>query len=101
MNPFDASSRVNYFVVPEFIGQGLPCALCLLTGHWIMFLLTLPLACYHANLETQASTRLLFSRFLSEITWHVKILHQIISSNIKAHIDTIKVELSALKLHAW
>ncbi|XP_020959414.1 protein cornichon homolog 1 [Arachis ipaensis] len=50
MNPFDASSRVNYFVVPEFIGQGLLCALCLLTGHWIMFLLTLPLACYHANL---------------------------------------------------
>ncbi|XLS61005.1 hypothetical protein HN51_015233 [Arachis hypogaea] len=32
MNPFDASSRVNYFVIPEFIGQGLPCALCLLTA---------------------------------------------------------------------
>ncbi|XLR25764.1 hypothetical protein S83_053664 [Arachis hypogaea] len=31
MNPFDASSRVNYFVVPEFIGQGLLCVLCLLT----------------------------------------------------------------------
>ncbi|KAK7244679.1 hypothetical protein RIF29_39504 [Crotalaria pallida] len=50
INPYDASSRINYFVVPEFIGQGLLCALWLLTGHWIMFLITLPLACYHIHL---------------------------------------------------
>ncbi|KAH1069957.1 hypothetical protein GLYMA_03G141500v4 [Glycine max] len=23
INPYDASSRINYFIVPEFIGQGL------------------------------------------------------------------------------
>lgn len=50
INPYDASSKINYFVVPEFIGQGLLCALFLFTGHWVMFLLMLPLACYHGML---------------------------------------------------
>ncbi|KOM34134.1 hypothetical protein LR48_Vigan02g028400 [Vigna angularis] len=50
VNPFDASSRINYFVLPEFIGQGALCALCLFTGHWFMFLLTVPVTCYHARL---------------------------------------------------
>ncbi|CAJ2671386.1 protein cornichon homolog 1-like [Trifolium pratense] len=50
VNPYDASSKINYFVVPEFIGQGLLCALFLFTGHWFMFLLMLPLACYHVRL---------------------------------------------------
>ncbi|KAG4393681.1 hypothetical protein GLYMA_03G141500v4 [Glycine max] len=50
INPYDASSRINYFIVPEFIGQGLLCAFCLLTGHWIMFFMTLPVTCYHVML---------------------------------------------------
>ncbi|KAL9319240.1 hypothetical protein ACSQ67_015757 [Phaseolus vulgaris] len=50
INPFDASSRINYFVLPEFIGQGALCALCLFTGHWFMFLLTVPVTCYHVRL---------------------------------------------------
>jgi hypothetical protein len=50
VNPYDASSKINYFVVPEFIGQGLLCALFLFTGHWFMFLLMLPLTCYHVRL---------------------------------------------------
>ncbi|KAL2347391.1 hypothetical protein Fmac_001391 [Flemingia macrophylla] len=50
INPFDASSRINYFVLPEFIVQGALCALCLFTGHWFMFLLTVPFICYHLML---------------------------------------------------
>ncbi|CAJ1910132.1 unnamed protein product [Sphenostylis stenocarpa] len=50
INPYDASSRINYIIVPEFIGQGLLCAFCLLTGHWIMFLMTIPVTCYHVML---------------------------------------------------
>ncbi|KAG4396240.1 hypothetical protein GLYMA_19G144000v4 [Glycine max] len=50
INPYDAASRINYFIVPEFIGQGLLCAFCLLTGHWIMFLITVPVTCYHVML---------------------------------------------------
>ncbi|MED6221385.1 hypothetical protein PIB30_054089 [Stylosanthes scabra] len=47
INPFDASSRINYFVLPEYIVQGALCVLCLFTGHWLMFFLTLPVTCYH------------------------------------------------------
>ncbi|KAG4982589.1 hypothetical protein JHK82_027440 [Glycine max] len=50
INPFDAASRINYFVLPEFVGQGALCALCLFTGHWFMFLLTVPVTCYHLRL---------------------------------------------------
>ncbi|KAL2326965.1 hypothetical protein Fmac_020392 [Flemingia macrophylla] len=50
INPFDASSRINYLVLPEFIAQGALCALCLFTGHWFMFLLTVPVTCYHLML---------------------------------------------------
>uniref|UniRef100_I1L9V4 Uncharacterized protein n=1 Tax=Glycine max TaxID=3847 RepID=I1L9V4_SOYBN len=52
INPFDAASRINYFVLPEFVGQGALCALCLFTGHWFMFLLTVPVTCYHLRLLT-------------------------------------------------
>ncbi|KAI8558957.1 hypothetical protein RHMOL_Rhmol04G0136700 [Rhododendron molle] len=50
MNPFESSSRINAVVVPEFILHGVLCVLLLLTGHWIMFLFTLPIACYNASL---------------------------------------------------
>lgn len=50
MNPFESSSRINAVVVPEFILHGVLCGLLLLTGHWIMFLFTLPIACYNASL---------------------------------------------------
>ncbi|CAI8602186.1 unnamed protein product [Vicia faba] len=55
INPFDASSRINYFILPEFIGQGVLCAICLFTAHWLMFLLNLPLTCYHAMLLCNSS----------------------------------------------
>ncbi|KAL1368205.1 protein cornichon homolog 1 isoform X1 [Arachis hypogaea] len=47
INPFDAASRINYFILPEYIGQGALCVLCLFTGHWFMFLLSLPVTCHH------------------------------------------------------
>ncbi|KAJ4706473.1 Cornichon family protein [Melia azedarach] len=50
LNPFEASYRINFWVVPEFLLQGLFCILLLVTGHWIIFLLAAPLACYHVNL---------------------------------------------------
>ncbi|XP_058209883.1 protein cornichon homolog 1 isoform X1 [Rhododendron vialii] len=50
MNPFESSSRINAVVVPEFILHGVLCVLSLLTGHWIMFLFTLPITCYNGSL---------------------------------------------------
>lgn len=50
LNPFEASTRINYVVLPEFLLQGFLCALFLLTWHWFMFLLTVPLTAYHIML---------------------------------------------------
>ncbi|KAL5744108.1 hypothetical protein ACOSQ2_027224 [Xanthoceras sorbifolium] len=53
LNPFEASSRINIWVVPEIFLQGLLCFLLLVTGHWFTFLAAVPLACYHAFLYTK------------------------------------------------
>ncbi|KAM6568495.1 hypothetical protein CsatB_016480 [Cannabis sativa] len=50
LNPFESSSRINFLIVPEFIVHGVLCAIFLLTWHWLLFLITLPLACYSAML---------------------------------------------------
>ncbi|KAA8518226.1 hypothetical protein F0562_015700 [Nyssa sinensis] len=50
MNPYESSSRINAVVGPEFILHGVFCALFLVSGHWFMFLLTLPVTCYNTML---------------------------------------------------
>ncbi|GAA0157360.1 membrane traffic protein [Lithospermum erythrorhizon] len=44
MNPYESSSRINVMIIPEYVLHGVFCTLFLLTGHWIFFLLTLPVA---------------------------------------------------------
>ncbi|KAJ4829577.1 hypothetical protein Tsubulata_031630 [Turnera subulata] len=50
LNPFEAAARINKWVLPEFVLQGALCTLFLLTGHWIMFLLAVPVTSYHIML---------------------------------------------------
>ncbi|KAG6603241.1 protein cornichon homolog 1-like isoform X1 [Cucurbita moschata] len=50
LNIYDSSSRINKLVIPEFVVQGVFCSLFLFTGHWFMFLITVPVSCYHINL---------------------------------------------------
>lgn len=50
LNIYDSSSRINTLVIPEFLVQGVFCSLFLFTGHWFMFLITVPVSCYHINL---------------------------------------------------
>jgi len=50
INPFDSSSRINSFIVPEFAIHGALGCVFLLTGHWLLFLLNVPLIYYHTNL---------------------------------------------------
>lgn len=50
LNPYESSSRINFLIVPEIVVHGLLCALFLLTWHWFLFLITLPLTCYAAML---------------------------------------------------
>lgn len=53
MNPYESSTNINSMILPEFGLQAAFCALFLLTGHWLMFLVTLPVAIYHARLFTR------------------------------------------------
>lgn len=50
INPYDSSSRINKVVLPEFITQGVLSLLFLLTGHWIMALLSIPYLYYNVTL---------------------------------------------------
>ncbi|CAN6202676.1 unnamed protein product [Urochloa humidicola] len=50
INPFDSSSRINKVVMPEFVLQALLSVLFLLSGHWAMFLLSLPMVYYNYTL---------------------------------------------------
>ncbi|XP_044469009.1 protein cornichon homolog 1-like isoform X2 [Mangifera indica] len=50
MNPFEASAHINFWVMKEFLLHGVFCILLLVTGHWLIFLVAVPLASYHALL---------------------------------------------------
>ncbi|KAF9679694.1 hypothetical protein SADUNF_Sadunf06G0041100 [Salix dunnii] len=50
MDPFVATANINRWILPEFVLQAVLSLLLLLTGHWILFLLAVPLTCYHAML---------------------------------------------------
>ncbi|XP_071690807.1 protein cornichon homolog 4-like [Rutidosis leptorrhynchoides] len=53
INPYDSAYRINNMVLPEFITQGVLCALYLVTGHWMMFLLAVPYLYYNMRLYTR------------------------------------------------
>ncbi|CAN8237996.1 unnamed protein product [Cochlearia groenlandica] len=50
INPYDASTRINRMVIPEFGLQALLCLYYVLTGHWFMTLLSLPHLFYNIKL---------------------------------------------------
>lgn len=50
INIYDTASRINRIIVPEFAVQGVLCAFFLVTWHWLMFLITVPLTCYNVML---------------------------------------------------
>ncbi|XP_051142531.1 protein cornichon homolog 1-like isoform X2 [Andrographis paniculata] len=47
LNPYELSSRVNSVILAEYLLQGAFSILLLVTGHWIMFLISLPPAYYN------------------------------------------------------
>ncbi|KAI6696717.1 hypothetical protein NL676_016836 [Syzygium grande] len=50
INMYEAASRINGLILPDFILQGVLSALLLMTGHWFMFLVSVPVTCYHVML---------------------------------------------------
>ncbi|CAM6102359.1 unnamed protein product [Calypogeia fissa] len=55
VNPFEAASRINMLVIPEFGLQGCLSVFLLLTGHWLMFFINTPIIYYHVNLYLKKS----------------------------------------------
>nr|XP_043621787.1 protein cornichon homolog 1 [Erigeron canadensis] len=53
LNPFESSARINTVIIPEMVVNGVLCALFLVTGHWFMFLLTLPITVYNYMLYSK------------------------------------------------
>ncbi|GFP97254.1 protein cornichon homolog 1 [Phtheirospermum japonicum] len=47
LNPYELSTRVNAVIVLEYLLHGAFCIMFLVTGHWIIFLLSLPPAYYN------------------------------------------------------
>ncbi|KAJ7522069.1 hypothetical protein O6H91_19G082000 [Diphasiastrum complanatum] len=50
INPYDTSSRINNWIIPEYAIHGGLSVIYLFSGYWLMFLLNLPLLGYHTKL---------------------------------------------------
>ncbi|XP_071720232.1 protein cornichon homolog 1-like [Rutidosis leptorrhynchoides] len=53
LNPYESSARINKVIIPEMVVHGVWCALFLITGHWFMFLITLPITIYNSMLYSK------------------------------------------------
>jgi len=49
INPIDLCSRINQFVMPEYVAHGVLTLLLLLSGYWLEFLFNLPMFAWHIN----------------------------------------------------
>ncbi|KAB5519471.1 hypothetical protein DKX38_023790 [Salix brachista] len=56
MDPFVATANINRWILIEFALQAALSILLLFTGHWILFLVAVPLTFYHAMLSMLQST---------------------------------------------
>ncbi|XP_030457391.2 protein cornichon homolog 4-like [Syzygium oleosum] len=61
INQYDAATRINKVVLPEFVSQGVLCFFYLVTGRWFMFLLSLPYLFYNIRLWKR-------NRYLIDVT---------------------------------
>ncbi|XP_071707556.1 protein cornichon homolog 4-like isoform X3 [Rutidosis leptorrhynchoides] len=72
INPYDSASRINFVILPEFITQGVLCLIYLLTGHWMMFLLSLPYLYYNVRLYTRNQHLVDVTEIFNQLNWEKK-----------------------------
>ncbi|KAF5189226.1 Cornichon [Thalictrum thalictroides] len=72
INPYDSASRINKVVLPEFIAHGALCLLFLFSGHWVMFLLSIPYAYYNARLYTRRQHLVDVTEIFNHLNWEKK-----------------------------
>ncbi|RDY04205.1 Protein cornichon-like 4 [Mucuna pruriens] len=68
INPYDSTSRINQVVLPEFIIQGIFCFTNLISGHWFIFLISLPFLYYNVILEHLADVTEIYNK----LNWEKK-----------------------------
>ncbi|PRT53752.1 ER-derived vesicles protein ERV14 [Wickerhamiella sorbophila] len=49
INPIDLCNKLNVYLIPEAALQGFVTLLFLITGHWLSFLLNLPISLFNGN----------------------------------------------------
>ncbi|XP_038682592.1 protein cornichon homolog 4-like [Tripterygium wilfordii] len=69
INPYDSTYRANKAIFPEFITHGVLCIVHLVTGHWLMFLLSLPYLLYNVRLYTQRRHLLHVTDIYTNLNW--------------------------------
>ncbi|KAI4370032.1 hypothetical protein MLD38_018419 [Melastoma candidum] len=72
INPYDSSSRINKVVLPEFIGQGVLTCFYIVTGHWIMTLLSLPYLYYNVRLYLNKQHLVDVTEIYNMLKWEKK-----------------------------
>ncbi|KAK6130189.1 hypothetical protein DH2020_036105 [Rehmannia glutinosa] len=72
INPYDTASRINTVVLPEFITQGVLCFLFLVTGHWIMALLSIPYLYYNVRLYLRRQHLIDVTEIFNLLNWEKK-----------------------------
>ncbi|CAI0385513.1 unnamed protein product [Linum tenue] len=53
INPYDSARRINMVVLPEYITQAVLCLSFLLTGHWVLCLISVPYLYFNLTLYLQ------------------------------------------------
>ncbi|CAA3033777.1 protein cornichon homolog 4-like [Olea europaea var. sylvestris] len=72
INPYDSASKINRVVLPEFITQGVLCFLFLVTGHWVMSLLSVPYLYYNVRLYTRRQHLVDVTEIFNLLNWEKK-----------------------------
>ncbi|GER31248.1 cornichon family protein [Striga asiatica] len=73
INPYDSASRINKAVLPEFVTQGVLCLLHLITGHWTMFLLSVPYSYYNITLYFRRQHLVDVTEIFNQLPWEKKV----------------------------
>ncbi|XP_004511643.1 protein cornichon homolog 4-like [Cicer arietinum] len=72
INPYDFSARINSVVVPEFIIQAVLSFFYIVTGHWVMSLLSVPYLYFNIRLYRQKKHLVDVTEIFNQLSWEKK-----------------------------
>ncbi|KAI4338820.1 hypothetical protein MLD38_023833 [Melastoma candidum] len=67
INPYDTATRINKVILPEFIVHGVLCCSYLFSGHWFLFLLSLPYLYYNYRLYSRRGHTIYVTEIYSDL----------------------------------